>query len=45
MLPLWEGKTTVIERSSTYETMRPSGIDILRGATYSGERRGQIGDL
>ena len=32
-LPLYEGEATVIEMSSTYETMRPLGTDMCRGAT------------
>ena len=33
MLPLWEGEATVIEKSSTYEIMRPLGIDMGSGVT------------
>jgi len=44
MLPLWEGEAMVIEKLSTYEIMRPLGIDICRGATYRKKRRGEMGD-
>jgi len=30
---LEEGEATVIEKSSTYGTMRPLGMDMCRGAT------------
>ena len=43
-LLLYEGEATVIENSSTYETMRPFGIDMCRGATYRRKRRGEMGD-
>ena len=44
MLPLYEGEATVIEKSSTYEIMRPLGTDMCRGATSSRKRRGEMGD-
>jgi len=44
MFPVWEGKATVIENSSMYETIRPLGTDMCIGATYSTKRRGEIGD-
>jgi len=34
----------VIEKSSTYEIMRPLGIDICREATSRRPRRGEMGD-
>jgi len=44
MLPLWEGEATVIQKSSTYETMKPLGINMCRGTTYRRKRRGEMGD-
>jgi len=44
MLPPWEGEATVIEKSSTYETISPLGIDVCRGETYKRKSRGEIGD-
>jgi len=39
ILPLWEGETTVIEKSSTYEIISPLGIDMCRGETYKRKTR------
>jgi len=34
----------VIQKWSTYETMRPCGTDMCWGATYRRKRKGEIGD-
>jgi len=44
MLSLWEGEATVIEQSSTYQFMRPLGIEMCRGGTYRRKRRGEMGE-
>jgi len=44
MFSLWEVEATVREKWSTYEIMRPLGIDMWRGATNRRKRRGEMGD-
>ena len=34
----------MIEKSSTYETIRRLGIDMCRGGTYKRKSKGEIGD-